>query len=82
MHRMTRIFVPDHYREPYRHIGRLASYFGMIASIDENMGRLDAMLRESGLYDNTIVIFLTDNGGAVGIHYYNAGMRGGQDRAL
>jgi hypothetical protein len=32
----------------------------MLASIDENMGRLEAFLQESGLRDNTIVIFMTD----------------------
>ena len=34
----------------------------MIANIDENMGKLEQTLIEEGLRDNTIVIFLTDNG--------------------
>ncbi|NQV34289.1 MAG: sulfatase-like hydrolase/transferase, partial [Phycisphaeraceae bacterium] len=34
----------------------------MITNIDDNMGSLFAFLKEQGLYDNTIVIFLTDNG--------------------
>jgi arylsulfatase A-like enzyme len=34
----------------------------MIANIDENTGKLEQMLIEQGLRDNTIVIFLTDNG--------------------
>ncbi len=71
------LFVPDKYREPYRHLPKpLASFFGMIANIDENMGRLDTMLRDTGLYDNTIVVFMTDNGGTAGVKFYNAGMRG------
>jgi hypothetical protein len=48
----------------------------MVANIDENMGRLDAFLREAGLWDNTILIFMTDNGGTVGVPIFNAGMRG------
>src|SRR5437773_10663191 len=48
----------------------------MIANLDENMGRLDAFLNETGLRDNTIVIFLNDNGGTAGVNLYNAGMRG------
>jgi arylsulfatase len=48
----------------------------MIANIDENMGKLDAFLRENGLRDNTILVFLTDNGATNGMSVYNAGMRG------
>ncbi len=70
-------FVPDRYREPYRHLApNVASFFGMIANIDENMGRLDVLLRESGLRDETILVFLTDNGGTAGVPIFNAGMRG------
>ena len=54
----------------------VASFYGMIANIDENFGRLDAYLTESGLRDNTILIFLGDNGTATGEDVYNAGMRG------
>lgn len=71
------LFVPDKYREPYRAHGLGgASYFGTVANIDENMGRLDAMLRRAGLYENTIVVFMTDNGATAGGKFYNAGMRG------
>ncbi len=71
------LFVPDQYREPYRDQKRpVASFFGMIANIDENMGKLEKFLRETGLRENTIVIFMTDNGTAGGDTVYNAGMRG------
>ena len=71
------LFVADKYREPYKgQTRKVASFFGMIANIDENMDRLDAFLRETGLYDNTIVIFMTDNGGTAGVPVFNAGMRG------
>ncbi len=56
----------------------LARYFGMIKSIDDNVGRLESFLRDSGLSDKTIVVFLTDNGSTMGPRYYNAGMRGGK----
>jgi len=69
--------VPEKYSAPYA--GKAApEFFGMLANIDENMGRLDAFLRESGLRDDTIVIFLTDNGGTAGVKIYNAGLRGGK----
>ncbi|MBI4875660.1 MAG: arylsulfatase [Acidobacteria bacterium] len=71
------LFVDDRYRAAFRDLPRpLASFFGMIANIDENAGRLEETLRAAGLRDNTILIFMTDNGGTAGVDFYNAGMRG------
>lgn len=71
------LFVPDRYRAPYRHLPRnVASFFGMLANIDENLGKLEAMLQETGLRRDTILVFLTDNGGTAGVPIFNAGMRG------
>jgi arylsulfatase A-like enzyme len=53
-----------------------AKFFGMLSNIDDNIGALELFLRESGLRDNTIMVFLTDNGGTIGVPVYNAGMRG------
>src|SRR4029077_10544786 len=53
-----------------------ARFFGMIENIDDNFGRLLAKLDEWALDKNTIVIFLTDNGGTQGVTLYNAGMHG------
>ncbi len=71
------LFVGDDFRADYGSVNKaLASFFGMIACIDANMGRLEAFLAESGLRDDTILIWMTDNGGTVGVPFYNAGMRG------
>jgi len=51
-------------------------FLGMIAQFDTNMGRLEQFLKENGLRDNTILIFMTDNGTAAGHRVFNAGMRG------
>ncbi len=71
-------WVPKKYSEPYKGKVKpgIADFFGMIANIDENMARLDAMLKDTGLYDNTLLIFMTDNGGTAGVPVWNAGMRG------
>ena len=70
-------WVPGEYRRPYKDLDRdTAGFFGMIANIDENMAKLDVMLQRKGLRENTILIFMTDNGGTGGIRVYNAGMRG------
>ncbi len=66
--------VPEKYSAPYAGKGP-AGFFGMIANIDENIGRLEAFLRDTGLRDNTIVIFMTDNGGTAGVKLWNAGLR-------
>ncbi len=83
--------VEERYIEPYRsdtpHEDR-ARFYGMIENIDENFGRLEAKLEELGIADDTILVFMTDNGTASGIELdpdgfplegrgsYNAGMRG------
>lgn len=71
------LVVAEKYSAPYEGKGP-AGFFGMIAQIDENMGRLDAFLRETGLAENTILVFATDNGGTAGVKLFNAGLRGGK----
>ena len=63
-HPIPRCGVLDEYRQPYldQVAYNVASFYGMIANIDDNMGKLDAFLRKTGLRDNTILIFMTDNG--------------------
>src|SRR5262249_36862707 len=56
----------------------VAKFFGMISNIDDNVGKLLAKLQEWGLEENTLVIFMTDNGGTAGVSLFNAGMRGGK----
>ena len=80
-------YVPDKYRQMYEGKENVVNpaFYGMITNIDDNMGRLIAKLREWGLEENTILIFMTDNGSAAGVATdreqfpakdYNAGMRG------
>jgi arylsulfatase len=57
----------------------VAKFFGMIANIDDNVGRLLAALRDWGLEQDTLVIFMNDNGGTVGTGLFNAGMRGSKN---
>lgn len=57
--------VSDERADPYREKG-LHEYnartYGMITNIDANVGRLLSTLEDEGVADNTIVIFLSDNG--------------------
>ena len=54
-----------------------AKFFGMIENVDTNFGKLLAKLKEWGIEDNTLVIYLgSDNGGTEGVKIFNVGMRG------
>jgi len=83
--------VDNHYTDLYREGAPSeprARFYGMVTNIDENVGRLRAKLSELGLTENTMVIFMTDNGSCGGVtidgdgfvqegpHNFNAGMRG------
>jgi arylsulfatase A-like enzyme len=54
-------------------------YYAMIASLDEAVGKILRKLEEAGIADNTLVIFLSDNGGATYTHATeNAPLKGGK----
>jgi arylsulfatase len=53
-------------------------YLAMIRNIDKNVGELMDFLKQKKLLENTIVVFLSDNGSTFGPQYFNAGMRGGK----
>jgi arylsulfatase A-like enzyme len=52
-----------------------AKFFGMIANIDDNIGKLLETLKTLGIERETLVIFMNDNGGTAGVKVFNAGMR-------
>src|SRR3954465_14725641 len=41
----------------------MATYAAMIECLDHSMGKLVAGLKERGELDNTLILFLSDNGG-------------------
>jgi arylsulfatase A-like enzyme len=63
---------------PYEGVAGLphAGFYGMIANIDENLGRLVRFLEDQQLLEDTILIFSSDNGTGEGDQVFNAGMRG------
>ncbi len=72
--------APEEFAQPYADVGNvgLQHFFGMIANIDDNVGKLRAFLDQEQLTDNTIFIFTTDNGSSSGSKTFNAGMRDGK----
>ncbi|MCH9022050.1 MAG: sulfatase-like hydrolase/transferase, partial [Planctomycetes bacterium] len=43
------------------------NYAAMLKTIDDNVGKIRGKLKEKGIDDNTVVIFLSDNGGLGGM---------------
>jgi arylsulfatase len=57
--------APDSYKKKFIDAGFPAStvgFYGMVENIDHNVGRLTAKLAEWGIEDDTLLIFMTDNG--------------------
>lgn len=47
---------------------QMARYFGMVKCIDDNVGRILATLRETGLLERTVIVFTSDHGDLCGEH--------------
>ncbi|WOO39310.1 arylsulfatase [Rubellicoccus peritrichatus] len=83
--------VPAKYFEEYEGSieDYVARFYGMITNIDDNFARLRTRLAELGLEENTILIFMTDNGSSCSLtdkegfprDGFNAGLRGGKGSA-
>lgn len=77
--------APEKYKEKYKEQGypvKAQGFYGMIENIDDNLGLLMEKLNAWNIADNTVLIFMSDNGKAGGgkntVHgeTYNAGLRG------
>lgn len=60
--------LAPHPRTPRIIKQRTADYYASVTYIDEQFARLIRALKETGQYDNTIIIFMGDSGLAVGQH--------------
>lgn len=57
--------VPDKYFDKYKAKGlnnELSAIYGMVENVDDNVGRILSYLKQNNLEENTIVIFMSDNG--------------------
>ncbi|MDB4345922.1 arylsulfatase, partial [bacterium] len=77
-------YSPLEYSDPYENNPDVSipEFYGMVTNIDDNMAKLMAMLEEEGLADNTILVYMTDNGTAGGLKNgrgYDGGMRGSKN---
>ena len=54
-----------------------AAYATMVESVDQAVGRIITILKEEGIFDRTLIIFTSDNGGLLGVTN-NAPLRSGK----
>ncbi|MBM3222259.1 MAG: alkaline phosphatase family protein [Candidatus Tectomicrobia bacterium] len=45
------------------------AYYGMISEVDAHVGRVLGYLKDTGQYDNTLIVFTCDHGEQLGDHY-------------
>ena len=78
----TPLQCPPEYEARYKGITpdeNTAKFFGMVTNIDDNLGRLLGSLKTWGIERDTLLVFMTDNGGTGGVKVFNAGMRGAKN---
>nr|XP_054769262.1 arylsulfatase J-like [Lytechinus pictus] len=70
--------VPSSYEERYKNIKNKNRriYAGMMSCLDEAIGKVIQTLKQRELWDNTVLIFSTDNGGEVAAGGNNWPLRG------
>ena len=69
--------APDSYKKKFLDAGlpeKTVGFYGMIENIDDNIGRLCQKIDELGIENNTLFIFMTDNGPSASI--YNGDHKG------
>ncbi|WP_156289842.1 sulfatase family protein [Oceanobacillus salinisoli] len=47
----------------------MAKYYGTISHIDHYVGKITQLLKEKGVYDNTLIIYTSDHGEYMGYHH-------------
>ncbi|MDA0349393.1 MAG: arylsulfatase [Verrucomicrobia bacterium] len=78
------LVAPQAYIHPYKDQKEItakpgtAEFYAMVTNIDDNLGRLRARLEALNLEENTILIFMSDNGSILRFTTWNAGMAGGK----
>lgn len=84
------LVAPEEYTKRFRELGYdqgTAGRYGMVENLDDNFGQLLATLEKWNALENTIVIYMTDNGGThlkgklngKRVTHFNANLKGGKN---
>ena len=68
--------VPESYVDPYNKTianKQRRRFAGMVSIMDEAIGNVTSTFKEMGLWDDTLMVFTTDNGGPVNITFSGIG---------
>ena len=55
-------------RDPKEVKQHIRDYYAMITHLDEYVGKMVQLLKDKGIYNNTVIVFAADNGLALGQH--------------
>ena len=78
------IEVPEEYSDLYLNtpanitLPLQRTFYGMVSSIDSAVANLTAALKAAGLYENTLIVWMTDNGSPPSVAGSNYPLRGGK----
>ncbi len=74
----TPLQAPQEYIDKFSHIEdpKRRVYAAMVSTLDDDVGRVVDKVEELGLRENTLIIFLSDNGGALQHGANNGALRG------
>lgn len=78
VYRPEDVLVPPFLPDTPECRAEIAEYYQAISRLDQGVGRLVRLLREAGKYENTLILYLSDNGPAfpgAKTTLYDAGMR-------
>ena len=64
------VMAPDHYVQRNSHIDddMRRKFAGMMSAVDDGIGSIIDALKKAGLYENTLIVLLSDNGGPTGVN--------------
>lgn len=78
VYRDEEVIVPSFLSDTPEVRAELTQYYQSVSRLDRGVGRLIQMLKEAGKYDNTLIIYISDNGAAFPASkttLYDPGMR-------
>ncbi len=78
VYRPEEVVLPSYLPDTHETRAELAEYYQAVSRLDQGVGRLIQILKETGQYERTLIVYISDNGPAfpgAKTTLYDAGMR-------